>query len=214
MAKPNPYIGVLAGTNGAGKSSVAGAFLRAVGAEYFNPDEATRRILAVEPGISETEANSLAWQEGLRRLQSAIQERKDYWFETTLGGNTISETLVAAASSGVEVHIWYVGLSSPELHIARVAARVKRGGHAIPTDKIRERYGNSRRNLINLLPHLTELQVFDNSREADPATGQQPEPALVLRMQHGKILNPDALPQAPEWAKPIISAALKLKPKT
>ncbi|MDE2197163.1 MAG: AAA family ATPase [Gammaproteobacteria bacterium] len=214
MAKPNPYIGVLAGTNGAGKSSVAGAFLRAAGAEYFNPDEATRRILAVELGISEAEANSLAWKEGLRRLQSAIQEREDYWFETTLGGNTISETLVAAASSGVEVHIWYVGLSSPELHIARVAARVKRGGHDIPTDKIRERYSNSRRNLINLLPHLTELQVFDNSREADPATGQQPEPTLILRMQHGKILNPGDLPQAPEWAKPIISAALKLKPKT
>ena len=41
-----PCIHVLAGTNGAGKSSVGGAMFRESGAEYFNPDEAAQRFHA------------------------------------------------------------------------------------------------------------------------------------------------------------------------
>ncbi|EQD77103.1 hypothetical protein B1A_03116, partial [mine drainage metagenome] len=134
--------------------------------------------------------------------------RHDYWFETTLGGNTITATLESALSTGLDVRIWYIGLKSPELHIARVAERVKHGGHDIPIDKIRERYDGSRRNLIRLLPRLTEVRVFDNSADADPKSGKRPTPLLILHMQHGKILDSIDLPQTPEWAKPIIIAAL------
>jgi len=59
--KDRPSIYVLAGTNGAGKSSVAGAAIRERGADYFNPDEATRRIIEGNPGIDPREANSRAW---------------------------------------------------------------------------------------------------------------------------------------------------------
>lgn len=210
MAKTPPCIGVLAGANGAGKSSIAGAFLRRAGGEFFNPDEAAQRILAAHPGLPPAEANSLAWKLGLQQLQSAVRMRRDYWFETTLGGRTITTTLAAAAKAGMEVRIWYVGLSSPELHVARVAARVKRGGHAIPEQLIRQRYDGSRRNLVRLLPQLTELAVFDNSPEADPARGKIPEPVEVLHMRGGKILSPKDLSATPEWAKPIVAAALKI----
>lgn len=201
---------MLAGANGAGKSSIAGAFLRRAGGEFFNPDEAAQRILAAHPGLPSAEANSLAWKLGLQQLQSAVRMQSDYWFETTLGGHTITATLAAAAKAGMAVRIWYVGLSSPELHVARVAARVRRGGHAIPEDLIRRRYDASRRNLIRLLPQLTELAVFDNSPEADPARGQYPEPVPVLHLRARKILSPGDLSATPEWAKPIVAAALKI----
>ncbi|EQD76556.1 hypothetical protein B1B_01605 [mine drainage metagenome] len=208
MVKTTPCIWVLAGTNGAGKSSIAGTFVRLAGGDYFNPDEVAVHIRNAHPGISDSMANSLAWMEGLKRLQEAILERHDYWFETTLGGNTITATLESALSTGLDVRIWYIGLKSPELHIARVAERVKHGGHDIPIDKIRERYDGSRRNLIRLLPRLTEVRVFDNSADADPKSGKRPTPLLILHMQHGKILDSIDLPQTPEWAKPIIIAAL------
>ncbi|HET7921660.1 MAG TPA: zeta toxin family protein [Gammaproteobacteria bacterium] len=208
MADSPPCIGVLAGTNGAGKSSIAGAFVRRAGGDYFNADEATRRIRDDHPGISEGMANSLAWREGLARLQAAIRKRHDYWFETTLGGRTVTATLDTALNAGLDVRIWYIGLDSPEYHIARVAARVRHGGHAIPADKIRERYDASRRNLIRLMPRLTELKVFDNSFEADPATGKQPAPQLILHLKHGVILSLIHLQKIPEWAKPIAAEAL------
>src|SRR5687767_15084451 len=112
--------------------------IRESGAEYFNPDEAARRIRAELPELDQTEANSRAWREGIHLLERAIAERKTYAFETTLGGKSVRRLLRGAADAGLELRIGYVGLSSPELHIARVRARVEKGGHDIPEAKIRE----------------------------------------------------------------------------
>ncbi len=183
--------------------------LVAEGVEYFNPDEAAARILAANPAISQAEAQSAAWHEGKRLLGRAIAERLDYAFEATLAGTTIPALLDKALSLGIEVPIWYVGLASAELHIARVRARVARGGHDIPEEKIRQRYARSLLNLIRLLPKLTEVRVFDNSEEADPYLGIAPEPRLIVHAAKGKILNVCDLAATPGWAKPIVLAALK-----
>jgi predicted ABC-type ATPase len=205
-----PCIYVLAGTNGAGKSSIGGAVIRSMGADYFNPDEATRRIQSVSPQLSEREANIAAWHQGKRLLEKAIATRLTFAFETTLGGETMPALLRQAVAKGIEVRVWYVGLATPELHLARVQTRVARGGHDIPESKIRERFERSRVNLIRLLPHLTELRVFDNSVDADPASGKMPEPLLVLHMVNGAIAFICDLPQVPGWAKPIVAAATRI----
>lgn len=205
-----PRIYVLAGVNGAGKSSIAGAAFREHGADYYNPDEAARALRAANPGLSQVEANSAAWRRGRGLLERAIAERLDFAFETTLGASTIPRLLAEAAEKGFEVHVWYAGLATPELHIARVRARVRRGGHDISEQDIRRRFEHSRLNLIHLLPRLTALRLYDNSADADPAAGKAPAPELVLHMQNGKILDPADLPRAPDWAKPIIVAAMKL----
>jgi predicted ABC-type ATPase len=204
-----PCIYVLAGTNGAGMSSVAGAMFLARGTGYFNPDAVASRIRSANPGLTAAEANSEAWRQGKRLLQRAITERLNFAFETTLSGNTIPALLSSALSAGIEVRVWYVGLRSVNLHIARVRARVEKGGHAIPEEKIRERYDRSRHNLIRLLPRLTELRVYDNSGEADPHAGASPEPKLLLHVASRKIVSSCKLHMTPEWAKPIFAAAIK-----
>ena len=209
-AAPGPAIYVLAGTNGAGKSSIGGAMFVQHGVEYFNPDEAARLIRSAHPGFSQAEANSAAWQEGRRLLERAIAEQCNFAFETTLGGHTIAARLEMALAAGIEVRIWYAGLSSPELHIARVRARVGRGGHDIPEARIRDRYDSSMLNLIHLMPKLTELRVYDNSEEADPHTGRAPEPKLIIHLVGGKLASSCDLNITPEWAKPILAAAMKL----
>jgi predicted ABC-type ATPase len=207
MAQPRIYV--IAGVNGAGKSSIGGAAFRGYGGDYFDPDEWARRLRARRPGLDPVEANSAAWQEGNRLLRRAIAERLDFAFETTLGGNTITRQLAAAAAQGIAVHMWYVGLAAPELHMERVRARVRRGGHDIPEALIRQRFERSRLNLVALLPHLAALRLYDNSEEADPAAGRPPAPVLVLHVERGRILNPADLPRAPDWAKPIVAAAMK-----
>ena len=205
-----PRIYVLAGVNGAGKSSIGGAAFRAHGADYYNPDEAARRLMTANPGLSQTEANSRAWHAGRALLEQAVAARLDFAFETTLGAGTIPRLLAQAAAQGIEVRVWYAGLHTPELHIARVRARVKRGGHDIPAEVIRRRFEHSRLNLIQLMPVLAALRVYDNSEQADPAAGKVPAPLLVLHMEHGRIMNPRDLPLAPDWARPVVAAAMKL----
>jgi predicted ABC-type ATPase len=203
-------IHVLAGVNGAGKSSIIGATIRDKGGEYYNPDEAAREIMAANPGLGQTEANAAAWEQGRKLLERAIDQGLDFTFETTLGGNTMPGLLAEAAKRGVEVHVFYVGLGSADAHIERVRQSVRAGGHDIPEADIRRRYRHSLINLVKLLPVLTALRAYDNSATADPAIGQAPQPVLVLQMEHGRIVGPSDLTSTPAWAKPIVAAALEL----
>ena len=211
-AAARPFILVLAGVNGAGKSSVGGALLAEHGLAWFNPDTFARELVA-QLGLTPEEANARAWNLGRERLEAAIAQGANYAFETTLGANTIPALLARAASSHDVVMI-YCGLSSPEQHMARVRARVARGGHSIPEAKIRERWTASRANLIQLLPKLTRLQVFDNSAEALPGE-EIADPVLVLELSSGEPIFPQpddltALAATPQWARPIVQAAIDL----
>lgn len=201
-------IYVLAGVNGSGKSSIVGTRLRREGADYFNPDEETRRLLASNSALTSDGANGAAWLEGKRRLERAIADRLEFRFETTLGGNTIVRTLETALDAGIEVRMWFVGLSSPEQHLARIRARVAAGGHDIPEEKVRERFDASRQNLIRLLPRLTELRLYDNSFDADPIGGVAPRPRLLLHLAAGRVMATCELATVPNWAKPIMLVAL------
>ena len=153
---------MIAGVNGAGKSSVVGEALRQRGADYHNPDELTRAYL--DRGLGLDEANSRAWQRGRQALIRAVDDGLDFALETTLGGRTMTDLLVRAA----------------------------------------------RQNLIRLLPHLSELRVFDNSLEADPQQGALPSPRLLLAMRDGQIVHSVPLDDVPDWAKPVMMAAAKL----
>ncbi len=202
-----PVIFVLAGVNGAGKSSIGGYRLAEVG--WFNPDTFARDLMAATGG-DQARANSAAWNEGMRRLDAAISDGESYAFETTLGGRTVAAKLLAATSTH-DVVLWFCGLSSPEQHIERVRARVAAGGHDIPEEKIRERYDASRLNLIALLPHVAQVMVYDNSVDVGPGDSC-PDPRLVAKVVTGRLEWPsdtETLARTPEWATPLVEAALR-----
>jgi predicted ABC-type ATPase len=207
---PRPVLFVLAGVNGAGKSSIGGHLLARAGLSWFNPDTYARELVAAT-GCSQVDANAAAWQEGLRRLDDALAQGRHHAFETTLGGATMAARIRDAAQTH-DVMLWYCALASPEQHIARVGARVAAGGHDIPEAKVRERWTTSLRNLIALLPHLAHLQVYDNSAEAAPGS-PVPDPVLVAEMRGGRLVAPTTLAglqRTPDWAKPLLEAALSV----
>jgi predicted ABC-type ATPase len=208
VARRPGRILVAAGTNGAGKSVIVGEFLAAKGGAYFNPDLVAREL--IQKGVPTEQANASAWKLGFNALQRANNNSEDFSFETTLGGNTIARELHQAIKAGLKIYIWYVGLASPELHIARVRARVGRGGHEIPEAKIRERYPKSLANLVSFIGEAAEVHVFDNSAES--ADGL-PQTMRVFRMRGDRIIEPDLetlMTQTPSWAKPVVAAAVKV----
>jgi len=203
-------IYVLAGVNGSGKSSLGGAAILASGDVFYNPDLYARQIQAAKPGLSQTAANAEAWALGHRGLEQALASGTQFKFETTLGARTITALLLSGARAGAEIHCWYAGLASPELHLQRVQSRVAAGGHNIPEAKIRQRYVSSLQNLLLLMPQLASLSVFDNSIEGDPKAGMAPQPIRLLRMDGGTISTMLAPADMPGWAKPIAMQALRL----
>ncbi len=205
---PRPVLFVLAGVNGAGKSSIGGHLLQRAGLAWFNPDTFARELVA-DTGCGQLEANAAAWQEGMRRLDAALEAGTSHAFETTLGGRTVPARILDATRSH-DVIMWFCGLSSPEHHLARVRARVAGGGHDIPETKIRERWSAAQLNLIALMPHLSHLQVYDNSRDVEPGAAI-PDPMLVLEMIDGRCTWPndaESMEKTPQWAKALVGAAL------
>lgn len=197
-------IFVLAGVNGAGKSSIGGAAIRQAGQTWYDPDAEARALQRQFPRFPPDDVNSRVWHEGLRRLRQAIEDDRDFAFETTLGGRTITDTLLDGMAAGVQVSIWYCGLASVEQHIERVAARVARGGHAIPEDLIRARYQRSMRNLCRLIPGAYQLALYDNSAALD--VHGRPQIRRLLHVRDGRLLE---MTQAmPAWAKPVAAVCL------
>lgn len=62
----------------------------------------------------------------------------------------------------------YLWLPSADLAVARVANRVRMGGHHVPEETIRRRYHAGLRNFFRLyMPLATKWQMVDNSREME-----------------------------------------------
>lgn len=200
-----PFIFVLAGVNGSGKSSVGGALLREEGLDWFNPDELTRELQ--ESGLSLDDANEQAWLTGKHLLQKAIALGSSHAFETTLGGTTITNLLIEACETH-EVIIWYVGVESVELNLERIRRRVKHGGHDIPPHKVAERFEKSPLNLIRLLKTAARVEVYDNSASVEVGASV-PGVRLVAVIEAGELVEPQSakeLAVIPDWVRPIIGA--------
>ncbi|HSW13980.1 MAG TPA: hypothetical protein VLI06_14135 [Solimonas sp.] len=197
---------VAAGTNGAGKSSIVQRFVEAQGGAYFNPDQETRKL--VSKGVAADEANGMAWKINYDMLRAAIDDDRDHAFETTLGGNSIAYEMMRTLATERRLTILFVGLTSVELHMQRVAERVARGGHDIPEDKIRARYTRSRENLLSFIGTQAQIRVWDNSEQS--AEGR-PKPKLMFSIADRQLDLPQDYDPArvPEWVKPLLARAFK-----
>ena len=156
--------------------------------------------------LSLPDANAKAWKIGRDQLARAIEDNKPYALETTLGGNSICQLLHEAIDAGRVVRIFFVGLASPELHIARVAARVAAGGHDIPEDAIRKRWYGAMHNMMGLIPRCAVVTVWDNSDECDDDDLPELRPLFSLVGDRFTSMPVDPMP---DWAKPLASIAIK-----
>ena len=112
--------------------------------------------------------------------------------------------MLEAAQKGIQVQIFYCGLSSVDLHIDRVRERVSNGGHDIPEEKIRERYISSIHNMMTLLPICYQVDVSDNST---PMTHNKPSIKKLFRVKAGKIKIFEH--DMPTWAKPLAATGIR-----
>lgn len=163
----SPRVIVLAGPNGAGKTSSSRTLLaETLGVMAFvNAD-------VIAQGLSGFAPESVAWEASrimLERLHALAKGREDFALETTLAARSYSSWLAELKGSGYQVHLYYFWLDSPDLAVARVAERVRAGGHSIPGATIRSRYRASLSNLFELyLPLADTWAVYNNSQLGSP----------------------------------------------
>jgi predicted ABC-type ATPase len=162
-----PHVFVIAGPNGAGKSTAAPALLRDLlgVAEYVNAD-------LIAQGLSAFDTQSVAFQAGrvmLERLHQLAARRRHFAFESTLSTRGYLSWLRGLQADGYAFDLAFLWLPSPEMAVARVAERVRRGGHDVPEDVIRRRYARGLQNFFRLYwPRADRWWLFDNAGANTP----------------------------------------------
>ena len=141
---------LIAGANGSGKSTIARKLLPSEGLQFVNPDDIARELNPAKP----EKAKVAAGKEALRRIDSFFASVTSFAIETTLSGMVHIKTLRRAKELGYKSTIIYVFVDSPEVCIARIAARVKNGGHYIPDEDVRRRYVRSKHNFLKVYATL------------------------------------------------------------
>lgn len=104
----------------------------------------------------------LAGRLAIRRMNDCLARGVCFTQETTLSGHRTAHTARKAKEEGYYIRMYYVGLSSPEASIERIANRVRNGGHDIPSADVYRRYENRIESIANVLPYCDEVHFYDN----------------------------------------------------
>jgi predicted ABC-type ATPase len=162
-----PKVVVIAGPNGAGKSTTAPAVLRDALKvhEFVNADTIAAGLSAFSPETVALTAGRVM----LKRVRELAHEGRDFAFEATLASRTFAPWLNLLQAGGYKFHLVYLWLPTVELAVARVAERVRRGGHAVPEGIVRRRYDRSLNNFFNLYSRFADSwMMLDNSIRPRP----------------------------------------------
>ena len=156
-----PIIVAIAGPNGAGKTTFYHAHLKLVALPFINTD-----VLAHELDLEAYAAARVA--DSIRH--ELVKRRASFVFETVFSdpvGDKVA-FLKEAAESGYTVVLCYIGIAGPDVSEERVAMRVSQGGHDVPSEKLRLRFGRTIENLRTAIKKLPYVLVYDNETFAAP----------------------------------------------
>lgn len=150
---------VLAGGNGAGKSTFYHQYLSKHGIKFVNADLIARAMDTDHPERLSYEAATLATE----MRENMIARGESFCFETVFSHESKIDFIAMAKAHGYTVILIYIHLTDPGLNEARVFQRTLEGGHNVPAEKIHSRIPRTMKNIKTALPLVDEAWILDNS---------------------------------------------------
>ncbi len=149
------YYTMIGGVNGTGKSSLSGVLRRQLNDMGFiiDPDK-----IAAERGCDRIAAGKIA----VEKIDECLSKGVNFSQETTLSGKRTLHTVRQAIAADYVIRLYYVGVSSADESIYRIANRVRKGGHNIPEKDVVRRYEKRFYDLAGILPYCDEVHFYDN----------------------------------------------------
>jgi predicted ABC-type ATPase len=160
--KRRPRCIVIAGPNGAGKTTFAREYLPRIArvVRFVNADLIAGGLSPLKPELAAIAAARMV----LREIDRLASERVDFAFETTLSGRTYVRRIEAWKRAGYRIEIIFLRLSSVDLALRRIEARVRQGGHDVPKRDVVRRFSRGWENFLTIYQPMAESwAVYDNS---------------------------------------------------
>jgi predicted ABC-type ATPase len=157
-----PHATLIAGPNGAGKTTFAQEYLpgEPEGVRFLNADLIAAGLSPFDPDRAALRAGRLL----LSLVDEAVARRESFTVETTLSGHGYARAIPEWQARGYFVTLIFLALPDVETAIARVAERVRQGGHDIPVPTIRRRFEAGLRNFETVFkPLVDEWLLIDNA---------------------------------------------------
>lgn len=166
MSAARPTIYLIAGCNGAGKTTFAKEFLphEVKCLRFYNADELARGLSPLDPSAAAIKAGRLL----LAEIRQSISRKETFALESTLSGKTYLRLLQSATDRGFRIHLHYLWLPTAAIAIARVRERVKKGGHNVPAADIRRRFTRSLRQLPAAYAPLADRWAVWSNESSPP----------------------------------------------
>ncbi len=198
----SPLLVMIAGSNGAGKSTFYEACLESLPIPFINADRIAAELRAATR-LWPPKLSGLAADEAARRLadeerQASTVLRRSFMTETVLSDPVGAKVamLNEARERGFGVWLFFIGVSSPELSAARVLERVSsRAGHDVPPDRIQSRYPRTLANLPGAIMAASQAVLLDNDLPDAPYR-------FVARFENGVLVRASGL--VPTWARAVL----------
>lgn len=142
---------------------------------FINADFIAKGLSGFSPDAAALKAGRLL----LEQIEINVNKQIDFAFETTLSGTAYLSRLRELKKKGYSVHLFFLWIPDVSLSLARVASRVKMGGHPITENVIRRRFHRGIKNFFNRYrPILNSWLLFDNSGN---------EPYVIAQEDRGKL---------------------------
>lgn len=191
QAPTSKQLWLLAGGNGAGKSTFYRCALQTRGIALVNADNIARDI---SPDSAE-QASYAAAQLAEHLRYDLLAQGVSFCFETVFSHPSKIDFMARAKAAGYEVILVFIHLDNTELNKARVAQRVSEGGHNVPEDKITTRIPRTLMHIKAALPLADEAHLLDNSRSDQPLR-------RVACLDAGRVTAYDN--PLPDWARELL----------
>ena len=182
---------VLAGGNGAGKSTFFKHYLEDYGIKFVNADMIAKEINPRNP--EELSYDGAAIAAYIRN--DLLSEGASFCFETVFSHDSKIDFIAQAKGMGYKIILVYIHLIDSSLNEARVYQRTKEGGHGVPAEKIHSRIPRTMKNIRIALTMVDEARILDNSSEENRF-----QQMVVMKSGEYEI----KVDPIPDWVKAIL----------
>ncbi len=155
---------VLAGGNGAGKTTFYEMYIAPSGLQLLSADDVARKLEPTNPNIAISAAQ--AWVDEKR--ERFFSDMESFCYETVFSHPSKIDAIARAKGLGYSINLTYIHLESVQLNQARVNQRVREGGHDVPPEKIRARIPRTMKHVGTAIWLVNQAQLLDNSSYTNP----------------------------------------------